>query len=388
MRKPIRVLTVLGTRPEVIKLSPIVRAMAADVRFTSILASTAQHREMIDGLFELLSIKPDYDLDIIQHDQSLSDITTRSLSLLDPILSEHRPDLVAVQGDTTSAFVGALAAFYRRIPVAHIEAGLRSHNRMHPYPEEANRRMISCLADLHFAPTVGSASNLLQEKVDPGSIFVSGNSVIDSLNYVTSLKRASLHNHLPQGALDNHRMILVTAHRRENHGDPLRNLCRALSELVQRFPDLQVVYPVHLNPNVTGTVRRCLGNQGRIHLLDPLPYPALVEAMRRAYLIITDSGGIQEEAPTFRKPVLVFRSTTERPEGLETGGVRLIGQQRREIVCQATRLLTDPTAYRRMRASFNPYGDGRAAQRIIQACLHYFGKAERPQDFVSLEPAA
>ncbi len=376
------ILTIFGTRPEVIKLFPVLKILEQDKGLNSIAVSTSQHREMIDDLLKLFTIVPDYDLNIIRQNQSLVDISTCALSGLDPILRRHRPHLVIVQGDTTTAFIGALAAFYHKIPVGHVEAGLRSFDRMHPYPEEINRKLISVLSDLYFAPTIQNAKNLLDEKIDPRKIFVTGNTVIDSLLYVANKNVGALGTYLRTEALGSTRMILVTAHRRENWGPPLENLCYALIDLVKSFPDVQIVFPVHLNPNVRGVVFPLLSNQERIHLLDPLPYEAFVEAMDRAYFIITDSGGIQEEGPSLRKPILVFRQVTERPEGVEGGGVKLIGMTRERVFQEVARLLRDESAYQNMVTDHNPYGDGHAAQRILQGILHYFSLADRPKDFV------
>lgn len=375
------ILTIFGTRPEVIKLFPVLRKLKQTTNLNSVVVSTSQHREMIADLLTLFSIKPDHDLSIIRDNQTLTDISTRTLSGLDPLLKEYAPDLVLVQGDTTTAFIGALAAFYHRIPVGHVEAGLRSFDKMHPYPEEINRKLISLVTDLHFTPTAGNARNLYREGVDHSSVYVTGNTVIDSLLYIAGMNRKTLDNHIPKAALNSHPMLLVTAHRRENWGKPLADLCLALKDLVHAFPDIQIIYPVHLNPNVRNTVFEILGNQERIHLLAPLPYEPFVEAMARAYLIITDSGGIQEEGPSLRKPILVFRKVTERPEGLETGGVKLIGLERENVVSEASRLLNDREAYERMVADRNPYGDGHGADRIIQAILHYFDLGPRPADF-------
>lgn len=273
-------LTIFGTRPEVIKLFPVLKEFAVNKYFHSIIVSTSQHREMIDDLLALFCIKPDYDLNIIKENQSLVDISVRAMSGLDPLLKQYRPDLVLVQGDTTTAFIGALAAFYHKKPVGHIEAGLRSFNKMHPYPEEINRRLISLVTDLHFTPTMQNAENLQREKIDPSTIYVTGNTVIDSLLYIAGRKRHTLDKYLPIETLNCHRLILVTAHRRENWGEPLENLCYALKDLVKSFPDIQVVYPVHLNPNVRKTAFAILGNEERIHLLDPLPMSHLSRPWR------------------------------------------------------------------------------------------------------------
>ena len=367
-----KILTIFGTRPEVIKLFPVIQKLKQDERFNSLIVSTSQHREMIKDLLSLFSIKPDYDLDIMRKNQTLVNICTSALSRLDSLLKQHRPDLVLVQGDTTTAFIGALAAFYHKIPVGHVEAGLRSFNKMHPYPEEINRRLISTVCDLHFAPTIENAKNLYNEDIDPTKIFVTGNTVIDSLLYVASKNRGTLNNYLPMEAFNSHRLILVTAHRRENWGKPLENLCHALKDLARSCRDVEIVYPVHLNPNVRRTVFTILSNQERIYLIDPLPYEPFVEAMAKSYFIITDSGGIQEEGPSLRKPILVFREVTERPEGLATGGVKLVGLKRENVFREAFRLLENRSNFQKMIADHNPYGDGNAGLRVLKAILSYF----------------
>ncbi|MFX0204079.1 MAG: non-hydrolyzing UDP-N-acetylglucosamine 2-epimerase [Candidatus Hodarchaeota archaeon] len=379
--RPLTILTIFGTRPEVIKLFPVLEKLGLSQDLKSLTVSTSQHREMIEDLLTLFSIKPEHDLNIIKENQSLVDISTRALRRLDPLLKRYRPDLVIVQGDTTTAFIGALAAFYRKIPVGHVEAGLRSYNKMHPYPEEINRKLISTLCDLHFAPTVKNAENLRREGSDPDKIFVTGNTVIDSLLYIVNRNRNTLSKYFPVETLNSHRLVLVTAHRRENWGKPLENLCHALRELARSFTDVEILYPVHLNPNVRKTAFAILANQERIYLLDPLPYEPFIEAMTKAYLIITDSGGIQEEGPSLRKPILVFRKVTERPEGIATGGVKLVGLERDNIVREASCLLEGRQAYQEMVATHNPYGDGNAGQRIVQAILHYFKRGDRPMDF-------
>ncbi|MBN1841419.1 MAG: UDP-N-acetylglucosamine 2-epimerase (non-hydrolyzing) [Deltaproteobacteria bacterium] len=376
-------LTIFGTRPEVIKLFPVLKEINEDQRFNSIVVSTAQHREMIQDFLSLFDISLDHDLDIMRKNQSLVDISRRALTGLDPLLKEHRPDLVLVQGDTTTAFIGALAAFYNKISAGHIEAGLRSFNKQHPYPEEVNRRLISNVCDLHFAPTLRNANNLYKEGIGTAGVFVTGNTVIDTLLYVANRNRETLGKYLPMEVLNSHRMILVTAHRRENWGESLENLCYALRDLARAYADIQIVYPVHLNPNVRKTAFAVLSNQERIHLVDPLPYEPFVEAMAKSYFIITDSGGIQEEGPSLQKPVFVFRKVTERPEGLGTGGVKLVGLEKESVLREASRLLEDPAAYQEMVAEHNPYGDGKAAQRIVKAILHHFGQGDRPQDFAA-----
>jgi UDP-N-acetylglucosamine 2-epimerase (non-hydrolysing) len=379
MRK--KILLIFGTRPEVIKLFPVLKNLSQEEVFTPVITSTSQHREMIDDLLKLFEIKPDYDLNIIQENQSLGDISIRALAGLDPILKRDKPDLVLVQGDTTTAFIGALAAFYHKIPIGHVEAGLRSFDDMNPYPEEVNRRLISVVSHLHFAPTVRNAENLYRERIKKERVFITGNTVIDSLLDIAKQKKGTLKKYLSEETLNSHRLILVTTHRRENWGEPLENMCHALKDLTRCFQDIQIVYPVHLNPNVRETVFKILANQERIHLTDPLSYQPFVEAMTKAYFIITDSGGIQEEGPSLRKPILVFRKVTERPEGLMTGGVKLIGLERENVVREASCLLQDSAAYQSMLANHNPYGDGHAAERMIQAILHFFKLGPRPQDF-------
>jgi UDP-N-acetylglucosamine 2-epimerase (non-hydrolysing) len=377
----VKIFTIFGTRPEVIKLFPVLETLKKNNKFVTIIVSTSQHREMIQDLFTLFDIDPDHHLGIMQENQSLIDISIRVLAGLDPLLRRYRPDLVLVQGDTNTALIGALAAFYHKICVGHVEAGLRSFNKMQPYPEEINRRLISNICDLHFTATAHSAEHLYKEGVDPNDVFITGNTVIDSLFHIANRQRNTLKSYLPYETLKAHRMILVTAHRRENWGIPLENLCRALKDLVQNYPDVQIVYPVHFNPNVRKTVYNILNQQERIHLLDPLPYEPFVEAMGKSHLIITDSGGIQEEGPSIGKPILVFRKVTERPEGLLTGGCKLIGLERENIVKETSRLLDDAIVYQNMIANFNPYGDGRAAERIIQAIEYHFDLATRPEDF-------
>lgn len=375
------ILSIFGTRPDVIKMFPVLEKISQNPIFKNIVVSTSQHREMIEDLFTFFKIKPDYNLNIIRKNQSLMDIASRAFIGLDPILRQHRPDLVLVQGDTTTAFIGALAAFYHKIPVGHIEAGLRSFDKMQPYPEESNRRMISFLCDFHFVPTVQNTEHLYKEGVDPDKIIITGNTVIDCLLYIVRRNRQTLKNYISPEVLNNGRLILVTAHRRENWGKPIENLCYALGDIARSYSDVQIVYPVHLNPNVRKTVFSILAKQERVCLLDPLPYEPFVEAMAKSYFIITDSGGIQEEGPSLRKPVLVFRKVTERPEGLATGCAKLIGLERKCLVQEASRLLEDSAAYNEMIADHNPYGDGNAAKRIVQAILYYFNLSERPEDF-------
>jgi len=362
---PLRVAFVAGTRPEAIKLAPVLLLMRDEPEtFCPVLVATAQHRLMLDQVLELFDLQPDYDLDVMQPDQSPLEVAAGVLSRLQSALARERPGLLIVQGDTTSTFAGALAAFYLRIPVAHVEAGLRTYDRGQPFPEEINRRLVSVLSDWHFAPTPQAQSNLLAEGVPPERIFVTGNTVVDALLMIVNRPALFLPKFLHELA-PSQRVLLVTVHRRENWGEPLRHICGALRTLTQRFPDAVIVFSVHLNPNVRSVVRAELQDTPGIHLLDPLEYHTFVHLMARSYLILTDSGGIQEEAPSLGKPVLVLRQVTERPEGVEAGVLRVVGTNESNIVAEATRLLSDEAAYRSMAKAANPYGDGRAAERIV-----------------------
>jgi len=372
-----KVLSVFGTRPEAVKMAPIVRLLRQTDGIESRVCVTAQHRQMLDQVLELFQIKPDYDLDLMRDGQTMAQVSAGIFTHLDPILEEFKPDWVLAVGDTTTVVTTSLLAFYRRIKFGHVEAGLRTHNKWHPFPEEINRRLATVTADLHFAPTTWSQGNLLREGVDEKTIVVTGNSVIDALKFVAEQDepqeiqelRSSLGIGRP-GSREpaTKRLILVTAHRRENFGQPIENICHALKELAQRT-DIEIVYPVHLNPNVQEPVNRILKNIERITLLPPLDYLPLVHLMKRATLILTDSGGLQEEAPTFAIPVLVLREVTERPEGIDAGTLKLVGTETSRIVQEAKRLLEDPVEYAKMAKASNPYGDGRAAERIVSAVL-------------------
>ena len=372
-----KILSVFGTRPEAIKMSPIVRLLKQTEGVEARVCVTAQHRQMLDQALELFNIKPDYDLDLMREGQSLAQLSAGIFTHLDPVLEEFKPDWILAVGDTTTVINTALLAFYRQIKFGHVEAGLRTHNKWHPFPEEINRRIATVTADAHFAPTDLSKQNLLHEGIEPEKIFVTGNSVIDALKFVadqrepqeiTELLERLETGRLETGDLARKRLILVTAHRRENFGEPTENICNALRELASR-EDVEIVYPVHLNPNVQEPVKRILKGVKRITLLPPLDYLPLAHLMKHASLILTDSGGIQEEAPTFGIPVLVMRETTERPEGVEAGVLKLTGADTARIVEEATRLLDDPAAYAKMARAVNPYGDGRAAERIVDALL-------------------
>ncbi|WP_260515991.1 non-hydrolyzing UDP-N-acetylglucosamine 2-epimerase [Serratia fonticola] len=371
-----KVLTVFGTRPEAIKMAPLVHALAQDDAFESRVCVTAQHREMLDQVLRLFEIVPDYDLNIMKPGQGLSEITCRILEGIKGVLEDFKPDVVLVHGDTTTTMATSLAAFYQRIPVGHVEAGLRTGNLYSPWPEEANRKLTGHLAMYHFSPTENSRQNLLRESLRDDHIFVTGNTVIDALLWV---RDRIMHNPELRTSLDqrypfldaNKKLILVTGHRRESFGGGFERICSALAEIALQHPEVQVVYPVHLNPNVSEPVNRILKGIDNIILIDPQDYLPFVYLMTRSYLILTDSGGIQEEAPSLGKPVLVMRDTTERPEAVDAGTVQLVGTDVAKIVDAVTRLLTDEGEYHAMSRAHNPYGDGHACQRILEALKNY-----------------
>ncbi|ENU1226224.1 MULTISPECIES: non-hydrolyzing UDP-N-acetylglucosamine 2-epimerase [Providencia] len=367
-----KVLTVFGTRPEAIKMAPLVHALAEDADFEAKVCVTAQHREMLDQVLKLFEIIPDYDLNIMKPGQDLTDITCRILEGLKSVFADFQPDVVLVHGDTATTMATSLAAFYHRIPVGHVEAGLRTGDLYSPWPEEANRKIAGHLAMYHFAPTENSRQNLLKESIPDSHIFVTGNSVIDALLWVRDKVMSDQHMMEKLAAnypfIDpNKKMILVTGHRRESFGGGFERICHALAEIAQAHPDVQVVYPVHLNPNVSEPVKRILHDIDNIILISPQDYLPFVYLMNHAYLILTDSGGIQEEAPSLGKPVLVMRDTTERPEAVDAGTVRLVGTDTQKIVKEVNRLLTDDAEYHEMSRAHNPYGDGHACQRILAA---------------------
>jgi UDP-N-acetylglucosamine 2-epimerase (non-hydrolysing) len=362
-----RVAVVVGTRPEAIKLAPVVRALRDEGDVEAVVVSTGQHRQMLDQVFSRFGLQPDVELSLMQPNQTLAGLTSRALSTMDEALAEMSPRLLIVQGDTTTAFAAALSAFYRRVPVAHVEAGLRSGDLRNPYPEEANRRLASVLTELHFAPTWLSKQNLLDEGVSPDRVLVTGNTVVDALHTLLEVPCSFEGTPIEGVPLDGSRLMVVTSHRRESWGEDLQNICLALLDIVERHPDVRVVYPVHLNPNVGGTVRRLLEGVDRIHLTEPLDYLTFVNLLRCSDFILTDSGGVQEEAPTLGKPLLLLRAVTERPEAFALGLARIVGTHREDIVQEAERLLCDSRAYNRMAGTPNPYGDGRASERIALA---------------------
>lgn len=368
-----RVLTVVGTRPEALKMASVIRALKKQDALETILCSTGQHREMLATAFAEMKIAPDVDLDLMTPGHTLAGFLGRALPALDDLMRELKPDHVLVQGDTASVVAGAMAAFYNGARVGHVEAGLRSHDRRSPFPEEVNRRIAGVTADLHFAPTRGAAANLLREGVDESSVFVTGNTIIDTVKWVAA-RAADIE--LPVALRPGARLILLTAHRRESFGDGIRQLCEAIVELADQHDDVEIVYPVHLNPNVREPVQQALRGRDRIHLIPPLGYAQFVKLMVMAHVILTDSGGVQEEAPALGKPTLVLRDRTERPEALETGVVRLIGCHRDRIVEETSRLLTDADLYRRMARPSDVFGDGAAGARIADIVAN--GRATLP----------
>ncbi|MHB1653175.1 MAG: non-hydrolyzing UDP-N-acetylglucosamine 2-epimerase [Desulfitobacteriaceae bacterium] len=368
MEKGLKVMVVFGTRPEAIKMAPVVQALQREPSIFCQVTVTAQHREMLDQVLNLFQIVPDFDLNLMKQGQTLADITTRALTGLNEVLQKERPDLVLVHGDTTTTFTAALAAFYAQIPVGHVEAGLRTGHKYSPFPEEMNRKLTGVLADFHFAPTEIARMNLLQEGVWPEKIFVTGNTVIDALlatvrtEYIFSNPEISSVLEAEAGR----RMIMVTTHRRENLGEPMRQIYLALNTILEEFSDVYILFPVHKNPRVREVVNEVLGAHPRVHLVEPLDYEPFVNLMAKAYLLLTDSGGIQEEAPSLGKPVLVVRDTTERPEAITAGTVALAGTSYDGVLSGLRRLLSDPDAYEMMAQAINPYGDGKAAPRIIE----------------------
>ncbi|PGW54091.1 non-hydrolyzing UDP-N-acetylglucosamine 2-epimerase [Bacillus thuringiensis] len=371
MTERLKVMTIFGTRPEAIKMAPLVLELQKHPeKIESIVTVTAQHRQMLDQVLNIFGITPDFDLNIMKDRQTLIDVTTRGLEGLDKVMKEAKPDIVLVHGDTTTTFIASLAAFYNQIPVGHVEAGLRTWDKYSPYPEEMNRQLTGVMADLHFSPTAKSATNLQKENKDESRIFITGNTAIDALQ--TTVKETYSHPVLEK--LGNDRLVLMTAHRRENLGEPMRNMFRAIKRLVDKHEDVQVVYPVHMNPVVREIANEILGEHNRIHLIEPLDVIDFHNVAARSYLMLTDSGGVQEEAPSLGVPVLVLRDTTERPEGIEAGTLKLAGTDEETIFGLADDLLSDKEAHDKMAKASNPYGDGRASERIVEAILQHFNK--------------
>lgn len=372
--KKIKLMTVFGTRPEAIKMCPLVLEMQKYPDFIEpIVAVTAQHREMLDQVLQLFAIKPDYDLNIMTAGQTLYDVTGRALAGLKDVLAEAQPDMVLVHGDTTTTFVGALASFYAQIPVGHVEAGLRTGNKFSPYPEEMNRKLTGAIADIHFAPTSTSKNNLLKENIDPAAIVVTGNTVIDALQTTVKADYRFTDSGLQKALAGGKRLILVTTHRRENLGEPMRHVYQALRKVLENHPDVEAIFPVHKNPKVREIVDEELGKLAQVHLIEPLDYEPFANLMAKVDIVLTDSGGIQEEAPALGKPVLVLRDTTERPEAVDAGTVKLVGTAYDDVLRETSLLLDDSKYYQIMAEAANPYGDGRACERIIRKILHENG---------------
>ena len=372
--KKLKLMTVFGTRPEAIKMCPLVLEMRKYPEYIQpIVAVTAQHREMLDQVLDLFGIVPDYDLNIMTSGQTLYDVTTRALMGLKPVMEEAKPDMVLVHGDTTTTFAGALAAFYAQIPVGHVEAGLRTGNKYSPYPEEMNRKLTGAMADMHFAPTATSKGNLLKENVNPASILITGNTVIDALQTTVHGDYHFADEDFNRVFATGHKLILMTTHRRENLGEPMRHVYRALKSVLETHENVEAIFPVHKNPKVREIVNQELGHLSRVHLIEPMDYEPFANLMAKVDIVLTDSGGIQEEAPALGKPVLVLRDTTERPEAVEAGTVKLVGTAYKDVLQETNRLLDDAEHYRSMAEAANPYGDGKACERIIKAILRKNG---------------
>ena len=372
--KKLRLMTVFGTRPEAIKMCPLVLEMHKYPEYIEpIVAVTAQHREMLDQVLELFNIKPDYDLNIMASGQTLYDITTRALNGLKEVIEDAKPDMVLVHGDTTTTFAGALAAFYAQVPVGHVEAGLRTGNKYSPYPEEMNRKLTGSIADMHFAPTSTSKENLLKENVNPEAIMVTGNTVIDALQTTVKANYEFADAEFNKIFARGNRLILMTTHRRENLGEPMRNVYKALRKVLETHADVEAIFPVHKNPKVREIVQEELGGLERVHLIEPMDYEPFANLMGKVDIVLTDSGGIQEEAPALGKPVLVLRDTTERPEAVDAGTVKLVGTGYEDVLRETNLLLDDPAHYQKMAEAANPYGDGKACERIIKAILQKKG---------------
>ena len=378
--KKIKVMVVFGTRPEAIKMSPLILQLKKQSeKFETMTVVTAQHRQMLDQVLQTFNIEPDIDLNIMRKQQTLTDITVKILNQLDKLLKEGKPDIILVHGDTTTTFATSLAAFYNQVRIGHVEAGLRTWEKYSPFPEEMNRQMTDAVTDLYFAPTMQSKENLIKENHDEKTIFVTGNTAIDALKLTV---QENYHHDVLEQIPSNHRLILVTMHRRENQGEPMRRVFRTLRQVVEAHGDVEVIYPVHLSPAVQEVAKEILSNHPQIHLIEPLDVVDFHNIAARSYFIMSDSGGVQEEAPSLGKPVLVLRDTTERPEGVTAGTLKLVGTESKNIHEVIETLLTDEIVYHQMSQASNPYGDGRASERIVEAIAYYFGRAERPENFV------
>lgn len=379
----VKVMSIFGTRPEAIKMAPVINAMAKCEHIEQTICVTAQHRQMLDQVLDIFSLTPDFDLDIMTERQTLTGITTKALTGLEEVMQKAKPDIVLVHGDTTTTFAGSLAAFYSKIKIGHVEAGLRTYDKWQPFPEEMNRKLTGAMADLHFAPTILAKEHLLKENIDSDGIFITGNTAVDCLKTTIEEDYTFSESILNNIDYKNKRVIAMTAHRRENLGEPLENICRAVLRLVNDNEDVEVVYAVHFNPAVREVANRILGSHDRIHLTEPLDMKDMHNLLNRSYLVMTDSGGLQEEVPSMGKPVLVLRNVTERPEGVAAGTLKLAGIIEDEIYAQASTLLNDKSEYEKMAQAKNPFGDGNASERIVDAILYHFGKLDkRPSDFI------
>ena len=377
-----KIMSVFGTRPEAIKMCPLVQELASRPEIESLCCVTAQHRQMLDSVLEVFQLKPDYDLDIMTPRQTLSTITSKCLLGMEEAIAELKPDMILVHGDTSTTFAGALSAFYHQVKVGHVEAGLRTYDKYSPFPEEMNRKMVSAIADLYFCPTVNNRENLMKEGITEG-LFVTGNTVIDALKTTVKEDYTFATEELNRLPYQEKKIILVTCHRRENYGEPMKNIMLALRQIAEENEDVELVYPVHLSPVVQEAVDQYLRGAPRVHLIAPLSADEMHNLMARCYMVMTDSGGLQEEAPALGKPVLVLRKETERPEAVEAGTVKLAGVVQDDIVTMGTRLIRDKEAYARMAHAVNPYGDGNACKRIADAILWYYGRGEKPADYQS-----
>ncbi|WP_310652813.1 non-hydrolyzing UDP-N-acetylglucosamine 2-epimerase [Lactobacillus jensenii] len=378
--KQIKVMTVFGTRPEAIKMAPLVLKLKSDARFEEVTVVTAQHREMLDQVLDIFKIKPDYDFNIMHKNQTLADITTKVMTMLTDTIKKEKPDVVLVHGDTTTSFAASLATFYEQTTLGHVEAGLRTWNKYSPFPEEMNRQLTDVLSDLYFAPTSLSKQNLLKESHPEDNIFITGNTAIDALHETV---QKDYHHDVLDEIKPGNRVILVTMHRRENQGEPMRRVFKVMKQVVDSHDDVEIIYPVHLSPRVQAVAKEVLGGDSRIYLIDPLDVVDFHNLAQRSYFIMTDSGGVQEEAPSLGKPVLVLRDTTERPEGVEAGTLKLVGTEVDKVRTEMVKLLEDKAAYEEMANAKNPYGDGHASDRIMDAIAYYFDKAntKRPAEF-------
>ena len=381
--KKYKIMSVFGTRPEAIKMAPLVKELGKYDDLESICCLTGQHREMLDSVMEIFKLQADFDLNIMEKRQTLSTITTKTLLGMEQVMEQCKPDMILVHGDTSTTFAGALAAFYHQVPVGHVEAGLRTYDKYSPFPEEMNRTLVGDIADLHFSPTRANAENLRRESV-AGEIFITGNTAIDAMGYTVKADRKFQDELLNRLDFEHHRIIAVTCHRRENYGKPMEDIMSAIAEVVRTHEDVEVVYPVHLSPVVRECAQKYLGGKERIHLIDPLDVEEMHNLLARCFMVMTDSGGLQEEAPALGKPVLVMRRETERPEAIAAGTAKLAGVTYEGVLAEANRLLDDPTAYQAMAKAVNPYGDGHACRRIAQAIRWHFGLTdERPADFLA-----